>query len=641
MPILWPPRSPLMRSPLLAALVALTLGVLTPTGGMADGGQNHLKQPRQPGEIRIATLAFRGKENALKRWNPVADFLGKSIPNRNFHIIPLTLDEMRRAVQEKDIDFVLSNPGNYVFLESSFGVTRLATLRPERTVLVDNVFGAVIFTQSTRDDIRTLDDLAGKSFMAVQKTAFGGFQMAWSEMKAAGIDPFSDLKPMRFIGFPQDQIVHAVLNGEVDAGTVRTGVLEGMAHDGRINLANIRVLAPKDAEDFPYMLSTRLYPEWPFAKLRHTSKELAQKVVVALLGMELNNPAAIASRISGWTVPLDYLPVHETLRELRISPYDAPVKITVENLIGQYWHWLVFAGVLLTIAVFWGVRVEYLVSQRTRELSLANRELTRQIAERKRLEDIAQRRQNELAHISRVNTMGELAASLAHEINQPLSAISNYAQGCVRRLQDIQIDDASGTEAILGAMKRVSSEAERAGEVIRRIRAMVRKSEPSMENLNINPLVLEAVEISSAEIGHHNAEITLDLRADLPPVTVDRVQIQQVLLNLIGNGLEAISNINGPRHLFIVTAQNETDELVISVRDNGTGVSQDNLERMFEPFFSTKSKGMGMGLSISRTIIESCGGRLWAENAPQGGAIVKFSLPIASASALKDTSHAA
>ncbi len=625
----------------MAILVAFVLALVAPTVAFAVGGISHLSEPRKPGEVRIAVLAFRGKESALKQWKPVADFLETSIPGRTFHVVPLTLSEMSSAVAGDEVDFVLSNPGNYVVLESKFGVTRMATLRPERSVLIGNVFGAVIVTRSDREDIQTINDLDDKSFMAVRKTAFGGFQMAWLEMKAAGIDPFTDLKSIEYVGFPQDRIVLSVLNGEVDAGTVRSGVLESMARDGRINLASARVLGSKDVEGFPYLLSTRLYPEWPIAKLRHTSQELSQKVVVALLGMDVDHPAAIASGISGWTVPLDYLPVHETLRELNIAPYDAPVEITLELLIGQYWHWLVFAGVLVTIAIFWGVQVERLVARRTVQLSEANLELKRQIEERKRHEGIAQRRQNELAHISRVNTLGELAASLAHEINQPLSAITNYAQGCVRRMKTLQLDDASGTEAILGAMQRVTSEAERAGEVIRRIRRMVRKSEPTLKDLSINPLVREAVEISYAEIERQNAEITLELEADLPAVSVDRVQIEQVLLNLIGNGLEAISKIDGPRRIFIRTDRNETDELVVSVRDNGCGVSQDHLEQMFEPFFSTKTGGMGMGLSISRTIIETCGGRLWAENTAQGGAIIRFSLPIAKEIEQKDADHAA
>ncbi|HEY9164286.1 MAG TPA: PhnD/SsuA/transferrin family substrate-binding protein, partial [Magnetovibrio sp.] len=435
-----------------------------------------------PTEVTIAVLAFRGEDAALRKWQPTADYLSAQIPGHVFRIITLSLSEMMDVVERGSVDFILTNPGNYVEHEARHGVVRIATLKPIGFRSAGNKFGAVVFTRAERTDITTLEDLRGKRFMAIKEDAFGGFQMAWREMQAQGVDPFKDLGALIFAGFPQDNIVDAVLSGEVDAGTCRTGVLENLADEERIDFHDIRILNSQEVPGFQYALSTRLYPEWPFAQLKHTPEDLSQKVVVSLLSMGSDHPAAMSGGYAGWTVPLDYQPVHDLFRELHIGPYGAPVNIRLSDLVEQYWHWAMFAGVLLGVGVLWMVRIEYLVAQRTSELSTANAALEDQIVERKRAEDIARERQNELAHVSRVNTMGELTASLAHEINQPLAAIANYATGSVRRI-DRGIIEADGLKNVLST---IAGEAERAGEVIRRVRALVRKGEVNLTELDLN-----------------------------------------------------------------------------------------------------------------------------------------------------------
>lgn len=574
-------------------------------------------------DIDIAVLAFRGKEQALQKWQPTAAFLSERVAGHAFHIVPLTLSEMQHAVQSKSVDFILTNPGNYVEHEAAHGVARIATIRPNTPQNTDSL-GAIIFTRDVSNGIETLKDLKGKRFMAIRENAFGGFQMAWREMQAQDINPFEDLAQLMFVGFPQDKVVEGVLAGEADAGTVRAGVLENLAQNGKVKLSELRILNPQDEPGFPFALSTRLYPEWPFAKLKHTPEMLAQQVVIALLSMPTNHTAAIIGDYAGWTVPLDYQPVHELFKDLHIGPYDLPVDIKLSDLIEQYWQWGVFAGVLLGIAILWGVRVEHLVAERTAELSQANAELETQIYERKRAEDTARRRQNELAHVSRVNTMGELTASLAHEINQPLSAIANYATGSVRRLNRDTISPAD----LLEVMSTIAAESERAAEVIRRVRAFVRKGELSLETLDINAIAREAMDITHAEAVRQHIHLDCALTEDLPNVLADKVQIEQVLLNLIGNAMEALQGADGTQHrVTIKTDKDDQGDIVVAVRDTGVGFSQTVREQLFEPFYSTKPDGMGMGLSISRSIIEASGGRMWVEVDADTATVFKFSLP--------------
>ncbi len=325
--------------------------------------------------IKIGVLAYRGEEEALTMWTPTADYLSEQVPEYTFVIVPLDNDNIAPAVERAEVDFVTTNPGSYVGLEYKYGVSRIATLENLRQGNDYEVFGAVIFTRADRNDINDLKDLKGKSFMAVHEDAFGGWWIAWKEFKDNGIDPHREFSTLKFSGFPHDLIVYAVKNSEVDAGTVRTDTLERMAEDGLIEINEFKVLNQQHVEGFPFMLSTRLYPEWPFAKLRHAPDELSVKVAVALLTMPADSQAARAAKCAGWTIPLDYNPVHECLKELRVEPYEGYGEVTLGEVLRQYWYDVVLIIAALLLMVF-----------ATRHVMRINKRLQYEIAERKRTE---------------------------------------------------------------------------------------------------------------------------------------------------------------------------------------------------------------------------------------------------------------
>ena len=299
--------------------------------------------------IKIGVLAFMGEESTADRWMPIAQYLNRVIPAHQFSIVPLTLDNIDVAIFGSEVDFLLTNPASYADLESAYGITRLLTIRNRRPGGAFTQFGAVIFTRADRYNVRTLDDLRGKTFAAVHANAFGGWWMAWRELKAHGIDPEHDFKRLDFTGFPQDKIVYAVKNSIVAAGTVRTDVLERMAEEGLIELKDFRVLNPQTTPGFPFLHSTRLYPEWPLALVNQRLTRLAQQVSVALLSMPDDAPEAIAAHIAGWTVPLDYHSVHDLMRELHVGPYRIYGLDTLRELFSLYWYWAVLGLLLLII----------------------------------------------------------------------------------------------------------------------------------------------------------------------------------------------------------------------------------------------------------------------------------------------------
>ena len=246
------------------------------------------------------------------------------------------------------------------------------------------------------------------------------------------------------------------------------------------------------------------------------------------------------------------------------------------------------------------------------------------ITDRKRAQSALRQQQEGLAHIGRVNLMAEMAAGLAHELNQPLTAISNYAKAVVLRMESGQAQP----EQIKEALNRVAAQALRAGDIIRRLRNFVRRGESHAEAVDVNDAVHEAITLLESEVRDSNCTAHLELQENLPAVLIDPIQLQQVLVNLLRNALEAIPTDSPSREIVIRTQSGAPDFAEIAVSDSGRGLLAEQCDRIFAPFFTTKSKGLGVGLSISRSIAEAHGGRLWATPNAERGATFHLQLPI-------------
>jgi len=575
--------------------------------------------------IRVGVLAYRGGDHANAAWEPTIRYLADRFPGRGAVMLPLDLAGMETAVQAGTVDFILTNTGNYVELEARHGVTRIATLHSARAGASGGAVGSALIVRATRSDIRDLEDLKGRTVMATDPDAFGGFQVAWGAMLKAGVDPFRDLKDLRFSGFPVDRVAFAVRDGVVDAGVLRACVLEELADEGRLDPADFRVLAPRTATGFACALSTELYPDWPLARLASTPEELAKEVVVALFQMPGDHPAAKAGGYEGWTVPLDYQPVHALFRSLRIGPYRSLRDVSLIDVAREHWLWLALAALALLWWAAHSLRVEHLIKLRTAELRAANRDLVREIAERRRAEETARERQKDMDHVARLSILGEMASNLAHELNQPLGAITNYARGCTRRLEA----GMGSPDELIEVTRAIAAQAERAGQIIARIRNFVRKRASLMEPMDINEAVRAAAALCEARARGDGISLTLSLADGLPPVLADSVQIEQVVLNLIKNALDAMTGLPPDGGVTVRSGRDAEGQVEVLVADRGHGLPEEARHRLFDPFFTTKAEGMGLGLSICRTILESHGGHLWASDHPGGGVVMRFVLPVA------------
>ena len=412
--------------------------------------------------LKIGVLAKRGTEKALSQWQPLAEYLSTNIPEYAFKIVPLNFEEIYEAVENNSIDFVIANSGMYVDFEADYGVNRIATLKNLRLGNSYNIFGGVILVKADRQDIETLKDLKGKTFMAVNKTSLGGWQMAWGVLKEAGINPEKHFKNLSF-GNTHDTVVKAVLESKVDAGTVRTDTLERMAAEGKIQLKDFKIINQQQDPDgkFPFVHSTPLYPEWPFAVAKDVPVEISEKVSAALLNMSKDSPAAIAAKSEGWTIPFNYRPVHDLFLDLNIGPYEELGKITLAELIRRLWFVPVVAILgLATVIIYFQKRS--LAQQQLSEKSL--NKLNKSLEDsNKFLEESAEKQRQEKEQLEReIYTLIEEVADAtegdltvrANLDSMELSTVADLFNAIINNLQEIAVEAKQSTSQVGSSLQQ-------------------------------------------------------------------------------------------------------------------------------------------------------------------------------------------
>ena len=600
--------------------------------------------------VKIGVLALRGPTQAARMWSPMAVYLTSKLPGHVFTIVPLGFNDVVPAVEGEKVDFVLVNSGIYIDLADRYGADRIATLRNRDRDRWYTEFGGVIFTRADRVDIRILGDLKGKSFMAVDETSFGGWWAAWRELRTAGIEPERDFRPMRH-GATQDAVVYAVRDGLVDAGTVRTDTLERMAAEGRIDLSDYHVLNRQHHEGFGFLSSTRLYPEWPIAKLRHTPEELSRRVAEALLQMPPDSEAARAAQSAGWAAPLDYQPVRDLLMELRVGPPGTKDgKISLPALLQQHSRWFLLAALgVLSL----GLAAAYVVTLKRR----LGRVRTQLRQSRDALQEA--NRKIELVHAQllqseKMASIGQLAAGVAHEINNPigyinsnLGTLANYVRdllGVLSTYEELERDFAHepGIQARLRHVK-VKMDLDY---LKQDLADLVRESQEGVAH--IKQIVQDLQTFSHADDGewrwadlHKGLESTLNIvwnelkykaevvkeYGELPRVHCVPSQLNQVFMNLLVNAAQAIEERGA---IVIRTGRTGDDWVWVEISDTGCGIEPEVLPSIFDPFFTTKQvgKGTGLGLALSRGIVERHGGRIEIESEAGKGTTFIIHLPV-------------
>jgi diguanylate cyclase (GGDEF)-like protein/PAS domain S-box-containing protein len=381
-----------VRSPLMCLFLAMLLVLWLPCAQAVDASK----------EVHIGVLSFRPLEDTKLQWQATAEYLSTSVAGEyHFSIEPLYFAELDKAIDNGRFEFILTNPDHYITIRSLHGLAAVATLMPFAVGHPVDQFGGVILARSNNIKVNNLDDLRGKVVASVAEISFGSYLVQRWTMFKQGIQ-IGEVKKVLFTGMPQDKVVMAVLSGDADVGFVRTGVLEGMALEGKINLDEIKVINLQPKGDFPQLLSTELYPEWPFSARTQLPEALVKQVTLALLNIKPGDRAAKSGQYFGFSPPGNYAPVEAVMLRLKMNP-DRFDQFDLQDVLRKY-EMPLFAGTLLMLlsvlaAALYLMRTNlnlqasYRESARLdRELQHANATLETKVAERTRQLQESERR---------------------------------------------------------------------------------------------------------------------------------------------------------------------------------------------------------------------------------------------------------
>lgn len=293
--------------------------------------------------VTLGVLSFRPKPETQARWQATADYLSAST-GRTFRLAALTYPELEAAISQRSIDFVLTNPAHYVLMTRRNGLSSpLATLVNLENGQPITQFGGVIAIRAGRHDLARLADLKGKVVATPDTGSFGGYQSQAYELAQAGF-PVADTIRLLVTGMPHDTALHAMLEGRADAAFVRTGLIESLVQDGRVEASQIAILNRLQATGFPFLHSTRLYPEWPIAAMPQTDAQLGRAVSQALFALSADHPASRQGQYQGWAIPADYEPVRAMMQSLRLPPFDVAPTFTLRDIIDKHGLVISLAG---------------------------------------------------------------------------------------------------------------------------------------------------------------------------------------------------------------------------------------------------------------------------------------------------------
>lgn len=562
--------------------------------------------------VKIGLRAHHGIEKSMSQWKPTADFLSKQIPEHKFVMIPFVgINELMQEATKNKFDFILSNPSSYVELELSLGASAILTLRNKRQGRPYTKFGSVIFTRKDNKNINEINDLRGKTIVAVSKPAFGGWRVAKRELIKAGFTAKQLENQVRFSGGIQQDVVSIVALGNSDVGIVRTDMLERMATSGLIKLEDFKIINKKSTKDFPFARSTQLYPEWPLAKMNKTSSALSKKVALALLTMPAEEPAAIAGKYVGWTVPEDYQPVHNLMKDLKIGSYKHYYENEVEHFFEEYLVYFIFsmiiAFIFISITLYVLATNRKLIAAKKQQNKLMD-ELEMRVAKRTKDYLIAK----EVAEKAN-KAKTEFLSSMSHELRTPMNAVLGFAQ-----LIDYDADEKQLTE-----IKENANEILHAGrhllglinDVLDLSKIEEGKLQLDIKPVSVNGLISDVVRLLEAQAKEKLVTISYESSPDELEVLVDQRSLKQIMINLITNAIKYNSE-NGRVDISVSKEKNASCR--ITVADSGDGIAEDELSIIFEPFkrvtYRTSIEGSGVGLAITKNLVEIMKGEIKVES---------------------------
>ncbi len=524
----------------------------------------------------------------------------------NVSAVTYSVEALQQAAKAGDVDIILSSAGTYrrLSLEGA-GVHSLASVASARVPDPNYADGSVFFTRKDRDDIRTIEDLRGKTIAASHRWAFSGWQIAMGDLLERGILPEGFFGEVLFKGHDMPQVVSAVVNGEADAGIVRTCFLEDMGMDP----SEFRILGerPRDGR-IDCVRSTDLYPNWTIATLPSLAPEVSRQMAAALFSMPTMENGL------RWSIANDFRPIDLLFYKLKIGPYEYLQHFSLKRFLMQYWPFIAMAFLVMMGLLLYSVTVSSLVRRRTAELVNA-------LEHEKVLEAETQAAQNRFVRLQKVGVIGQMSSIIAHELRQPLGSIELYCYGLLRGLED-------GTETpkmTAKSVERINALAERAADIVDQVRAYA-KGDRQRTPVELQAALAAAVAEARKTTRTSGVPIRVNMQESMSLwVTANPLEIELIVVNLVKNAVEALEKRPGGE--VTVTLSFSGGYAVVSVADNGDVITDEAWGRMRQEYLtSEKSAGLGLGLSIVRSMTEDLGGELRFDRPATGGLTAKVRL---------------
>ncbi len=537
----------------------------------------------------VGALAFADPDIVYQRWAPSLARVSAQT-GIDLILIPLRPDQLVERVSNNALDFIIGNALITVALKKDYGVSHLLTLVPLKHANPEQAVGTALIAKRSLN-IDTLQDLKRLKLVSSDPNAFGGFQIFAGELIDQGINPYKDLKNLKFVGFPQEKLVNYLQDGSADVAILPSCVLESLVSQKKVTEEEFHVLLPQFHQGFNCQTSGSLYPGYAFSKLGNTEHQIARQIVRALLDINQDDQEAKIGRYLNWSVPVEDSQVFSLLKRLERWPFVTNWQRLVEKAI----PWALVIAIILLLGYFHHLRVKRLVIKRTQALS---DEMTQHENTQKALFE----QQKQFYRAQRILLTGEMASGIAHELNQPLAGIRYLAQGSIYRLTDTQTD-------LKHALSKMLQQVDRAQNTIKRFRQFCQQPSVYQDN-DLKELIEDTLNLMQPDFNR----ISLKPQLFLWPLTVnvDASLMQQVFVNLLRNSLDAMEECPEPQLAIAIT--NDADNAIITVSDAGTGLSDAALKRLFFPFETSKANGLGLGMVVCKRIIEEHGGKIRAFN---------------------------